>query len=109
MFESQKEKINFKKTLQSRLFRMNITENRNSKQTFTEILKILSPGLEDFVSDIVLSSTQLQKETVNMVEVVNLAYTTVTDWGTQCQILFSIATGNSLKTLPDIYSRAYKI
>lgn len=58
---------------------MNITENRNSKQTFTKILKILSPGLEDFVSDIVLSSTQLQKETVNMVEVVNLAYTTVTD------------------------------
>lgn len=58
---------------------MNITENRNSIQTFTEILKILSPGLEDFVSDIVLSSTQLQKETVNMVEVVNLAYTTVTD------------------------------
>lgn len=88
---------------------MNITENRNSKQTFTEILKILSPGLEDFVSDIVLSSTQLQKETVNMVEVVNLAYTTVSDWGTQCQILFSIATGNSLKTLPDIYFRTYKI
>lgn len=63
---------------------MNITEKRNSKQTFTEILKILSPGLEDFVSDIVLSSTQLQKETVNMVEVVNQAYTKETDWGTKC-------------------------
>lgn len=77
---------------------------RKSKQIFTEVLKILTPGQEDVVSDIVLASRQ--EETVNMLEVVSLAYKQATDWGTQRQILSLIATEYSLQILKYKYSIA---
>lgn len=70
---------------------------RKSKQIFTEVLKILTPGQEDIVSEIVLASRQ--EETVNMLEMVSLAYKQATDWGTQRQILSLIATEYSLKEI----------
>lgn len=83
---------------------------RKSKHIFTEVLKILTPGQEDIVSEIVLDSRQ--EETVNMLEVVSLAYKQATDWGTQRQILSLIAT-DRLRVLIErncqIYSRTLKV
>lgn len=63
---------------------------RESKHIFTEVLKISTPGQEDFVSEIVLASRQ--EVTVNMLEVDSLAYKQSKDWDTQRQILSLIGT-----------------
>lgn len=57
--------------------RTNLDYIRKSQQIFTEVLKILTPGQEDVVSANAHGSRQ--EKTINMLEVVGLAYKQATD------------------------------